>query len=153
MILNKNFSEFIGLLEKHAVKYIVVGGYAVGVHGFPRYTGDIDFYIAVSDANAESLLKVFSEFGFSDLGLKKQDFLDRESVIEIGREPQKIQILTDIDGVQFDECYANRLTVSVSSQTIPFIGLQELIKNKSASPRAKYKIDLEELIRIQKARQ
>ncbi|MDX2186228.1 MAG: hypothetical protein SFV32_04800, partial [Opitutaceae bacterium] len=75
------------------------------------------------------------------------------SVIEIGREPQKIQILTDIDGVQFEECYANRLTVSVSSQTIPFIGLQELIKNKSASPRAKDKIDLEELIRIQNTRQ
>jgi predicted nucleotidyltransferase len=150
MILNRNFSEFIGLLEKHAVRYVIVGGYAVGVHGFPRYTGDIDFYIAVSDENAELLLKVFAEFGFSGLGLSKQDFLEPESVIEIGREPQKIQILTDIDGVQFEECYANRLTVSVGSLKIPFIGLEDLIRNKSASPRAKDRIDLEELVRIRR---
>jgi hypothetical protein len=149
MLLNKKFSEFIGLLEKHAVRYLVVGGYAVGVHGFPRYTGGIDFYVAVSEENAERLLKVFSEFGFSGFGLSKQDFLDRESVIEIGREPQKIQVLTDIDGVQFEHCHRNRLTVDVGSLKIPFIGLQDLIRNKSASPRAKDKIDLEELLRLQ----
>jgi hypothetical protein len=152
MILNRNFSEFIELLEKHRVKYLVVGGYAVGVHGFPRYTGDIDFYIALSEENADALVQVFLEFGFGDLGLCRADFLERESVVEIGREPQKIQILTDIDGVRFEECLENRLLVPVGSLQIPFIGIRDLIRNKTASPRAKDKIDLAELLRIQQGR-
>jgi predicted nucleotidyltransferase len=145
---NKHFQEFIELLERNRVRYLIVGGYAVGLHGFPRYTGDIDFFIAISEANAKQVLKSFEDFGFGDLGLSETDFLEEEVVVEIGREPLKIQILTGIDGVTFEECWEDRKEVNLSGMSIPFIGIESLIKNKAASPRAKDKIDLEELKRI-----
>jgi hypothetical protein len=148
-MLNKHFQEFIELLEKHEVKYLVVGGYAVGFHGFPRYTGDLDVFIAISEKNSEKILKVFEDFGFSDLGLSIDDFLEEEIVVEIGREPMKIQVLTGIDGVTFDECYIGKEFLSFSEALkVPFIGYEALLKNKEASPRAKDKIDFEELKRI-----
>lgn len=149
-MLNRNFLEFIRLLEENGVKYLVVGGYAVGVHGFPRYTGDLDVYVAISGENAERMLKVFSAFGFTDLDVKKEDFLMEDFVIEIGREPLKIQVITGIDGVTFEECYRGKVLVKEGDLEIPFIGREQLLKNKAASPRAKDKIDLEELRRLQK---
>jgi hypothetical protein len=148
-MLNRHFQEFIELLEKHEVKYLVVGGYAVGFHGFPRYTGDLDVFIAISKENSEKILKVFDKFGFSDLDLKAEDFLEEEIVVEIGREPIKIQVLTGIDGVTFEESYAGKEYLRISSDLkVPFIGYESLLKNKAASPRAKDKIDFEELKRI-----
>ncbi len=146
--LNQDFLAFIGLLERHQVDYLIVGGYAVGFHGFPRYTGDIDFFIAINDSNARSMIKVFNEFGFGDIDIAIEDFLRRDFVVEIGREPRKIQILTGIDGVSFDECSLNRVEVDYHGQTIPFIGIQDLIRNKAASGRAKDLIDLEELQKL-----
>ena len=146
--LNQDFLEFIGLLERERVEYLIVGGYAVGVHGFPRYTGDIDFFVAVHPANAARLVQVFKRFGFGELGLKEADFLEEDFVIEIGREPRKIQVLTGIDGVSFDECFRNRLTVSHQGLLLPFIGKEELIRNKTASGRPKDRIDLGELQKL-----
>jgi len=148
MILNRHFREFIGLLERHGIKYLVVGGYAVGLHGFPRYTGDLDIFVAISQANASGLLKVFSDFGFPDLGLRENDFLEEETIVEIGREPAKIQVLTGIDGVAFAACYQRRTMFDDNGVAIPFISLDDLITNKASTPRAKDKIDLEELRRI-----
>ncbi len=150
MILNKHFRKFVELLEKHHVEYLVVGGYAVGFHGFPRYTGDLDIFVAVSPRNAAGLAKAFSDFGFSGMGLKERDFLDQEVVVEIGREPNKIQILTGIDGVGFEACYQHRVMYREGTLSIPFIALEDLIANKAASPRGKDKIDLEELQKIRK---
>jgi hypothetical protein len=148
-MLNKHFQEFIELLEKHGVEYLVVGGYAVGFHGFPRYTGDLDVFIGISEENSKRILKVFSDFGFSDLGLAATDFLEEEIVVEIGREPMKIQILTGIDGVTFKECYKEKVFLELDEKKkIPFIGYESLLRNKKASPRAKDKIDFEELKRI-----
>lgn len=141
--LNKDFLEFIALLEKERVEYLIVGGYAVAVHGFPRYTGDIDFFVAVDPDNAEKLLRVFDGFGFGNLGLCKSDFLQEDFVVEIGREPRKIQILTGIDGVNFNECLANRLYVEIGGMSLPFIGKQDLIRNKRAAGRPKDRIDVE----------
>jgi predicted nucleotidyltransferase len=152
MVLNRHFREFIALLEKHGVNFLVVGGYAVGFHGFPRYTGDLDVFVAVSDRNAKALVQVFAEFGFSDIGLKEADFLDPEIIIEIGREPVRIQVLTGIDGVSFDACYEKRVPFDDNGLLIPFIALDDLIANKAATPRAKDKIDLEELRRIRDAK-
>jgi hypothetical protein len=149
-MLNRHFREFIELLEKRKVKYLVVGGYAVGFHGFPRYTGDLDVFVAIDDTNASAILNTFKEFGFSDLGLKASDFLQEEIVVEIGREPIKIQVLTGIDGVTFLECYKNRVYYCDQEIKIPFINFEDLLKNKEASPRAKDKIDLEELRRIKR---
>ena len=148
MILNKHFREFIALLAKHKVEYLVVGGYAVGFHGFPRYTGDLDIFVAISERNAAGLIAAFSEFGFSDIGLKKSDFLEQEMIVEIGREPMKIQVLTGIDGIAFDTCYRHRVIFDDGQVAIPFISLEDLIANKKAAPRAKDKIDLDELRRI-----
>jgi predicted nucleotidyltransferase len=143
--LNQDFREFIGLLDEEGVEYLIVGGYAVGVHGFPRYTGDIDFLVAISDANAERLLRVFDAFGFGGIGLCKEDFLEERFVVEIGREPKKIQVLTGIDGVSFEECYERRIEVKDGKCLLKFIGLEDLIANKRASGRRKDLIDVDEL--------
>jgi len=147
-MLNKHFQDFLGLLEKHHVEYVIVGGYAVGVHGFPRYTGDIDVFVAISRENAGRLVDVFSEFGFASLNLKASDFLEPDTVVEVGREPMKIQVLTGIDGVTFDRCRSDRIIVNISGLQVPFIGFESLLANKAASPRSKVRIDLEELTRL-----
>ena len=147
-MLNKHFLEFLRLLEGHKVEYVVVGGYAVGVHGFPRYTGDLDVFVEISRENADRLIGVFGEFGFSSLNLKPEDFLEADMVIEIGREPMKIQVLTGIDGISFERCRNDRILVNVSGLQIPFIGFDCLLANKAASPRSKDRIDLEELTRL-----
>jgi hypothetical protein len=148
-MLNKHFREFIELLEKNGVSYLVVGGYAVGYHGFPRYTGDLDIFIGISEENSKKIMEVFSEFGFRDLGISEKDFLEEEIVVEIGREPLKIQVLTGIDGVTFRECLERKVYLDAGKGLkVPFIGFEDLLKNKKASPRAKDKIDFEELKRI-----
>ncbi|MCH2156912.1 MAG: nucleotidyltransferase [Opitutales bacterium] len=149
-MLNRHFQEFLTLLEDKEVKFMVIGGYAVAVHGFPRYTGDLDVFIAISRQNANNVLDAFKDFGFGGLGLTAHDFLEEEMVIEIGREPMKIQVLTGIDGVTFNECYNNSVIFDIEGQKVRFIGFEELMKNKQASPRAKDKIDLEELRKIRR---
>jgi predicted nucleotidyltransferase len=152
-MLNKHFHDFLGLLEKHNVEYVVVGGYAVGVHGFPRYTGDMDVFVGISRENAGRLVDVFEEFGFESLGLKPSDFLEPDTAVEVGREPMKIQVLTGIDGVTFDKCRSDRMMVNISGLQVPFIGLESLLANKAASPRSKDRIDLEELTRLRNLQQ
>lgn len=143
--LNEDFLEFIQLLKSEDVNYLVVGGYAVGVHGFPRYTGDIDFFVAVSEKNANAIIRVLDRFGFGNIDIHKEDFLKPAYVVEIGREPRKIQVLTSIDGVSFEEAYANHTEVEYEGIPIKFIGKAELIRNKLASGRSKDLIDAGEL--------
>ncbi len=145
--LNQDFREFIGLLEAREVRYLVVGGYAVGLHGFPRYTGDIDFFIALDPDNADRVMAVFDDFGFGKVGVTSKDFLTPHSVIEIGREPRKIQVLTGIDGVEFEHCYNNRIQMPRGSGSIDVIGREDLLANKRASGRAKDLLDVAELTR------
>ena len=147
-MFNNHFLEFLGFLKKRRVKYLVVGGYAVGIHGFPRYTGDLDIFIAIDATNAERVVKTFADFGFGDLGLRPEDFLLENQVIEIGREPIKIQILTGLDGVVFEDCYENRTYFKTANLRIPIIGYEQLVQNKLATPRSKDKIDVEELSKI-----
>ena len=116
--LNEDFSEFARLLEQAGVKYMIVGGYSVALHGFPRYTGDIDFFVAVSSENAAKLVQVFDVFGFAELGLTLADFTLPDYVIEIGREPRKIQVLTGIDGVKFEKAWHNRVEVNMNGMNL-----------------------------------
>ena len=146
--LNQDFLEFIGFLEEEKVDYLVIGGYAVGLHGFPRYTGDIDFFIAVNAANSLKVLRVFEKFGFGDLGIVREDFLKKDQVVEIGREPRKIQVLTGIDGVEFEECFTRKVEIEIGGRIVKFIGKDDLIRNKAASGRPKDRIDLEELKKL-----
>lgn len=143
--LNQDFLGFIELLEAENVDYLIVGGYAVGLHGFPRYTGDIDFFVEISTENAGKILRVFDKFGFGDIGLTLGDFLEKDFVVEIGREPRKIQVLTGIDGVSFNECFERKIEIEIGRINMKFISKDDLMRNKAASGRPKDQIDLEAL--------
>jgi predicted nucleotidyltransferase len=151
-MLNRHFREFLKLLIDNGIRFVVVGGYAVGIHGFPRYTGDMDVFVAVDADNAARLKRVFELFGFDDLGLAEDDFRQADSVIEIGREPTKIQVLTGIDGVDFADAYANRIEVDLDGLQVPFLGFEDLLRNKKASARSKDLIDVDELERIRQTK-
>lgn len=146
--MNQDFLDFIGLLDAKGVDYLVVGGYAVALHGFPRYTGDIDFFVAVHERNASAMVEVFEEFGFGDIGIEAGDFLLPDFVVEIGREPRKIQVLTGIDGVVFGECYSRRVKAEIGGKNVGFISREDLIRNKIASGRPKDRIDVYELEKL-----
>ena len=145
MIINKDFREFIKLLNSNNVKYLVVGGYAVAFHGYPRYTKDMDIWIWINENNAKQLIKTLEEFGFSSLGLKKEDFLKPEYVIQLGYPPNRIDILTKISGLEFEKCYKSRIKTNMDGITIDFINLENLKKNKKAIGRFKDLADLENL--------
>ena len=142
-MLPKPFKEFIELLEKNQVKYLIVGGYAVSVHGYPRYTGDLDIFIAIEPKNSCGILKTFRDFGFTDLDISESDFLQADTIVEIGREPLKIQVMNEISGVSFDEAESTKIFIPVDGINVPFISLEMLIKNKLASNRGKDRVDAE----------
>ena len=136
-MFSQDFKEFIALLNKSKIEYLIVGGYAVGLHGYPRYTGDIDIWIKTNEANSEKMVKILNEFGFNSYDIKKEDFLKLDNVIQLGYPPYRIDLMMLIDGVTFDECYANRIKKEIDEIEIDFIGYDDLIKNKRASGRDK----------------
>ncbi len=152
-MLPKPFKEFIELLEKNQVKYLVVGGYAVSVHGYPRYTGDLDIFIAIESKNARGILKTFRDFGFTDLEIDESDFLEADTIVEIGREPLKIQVMNEISGVSFAEADATKIFVPVDGVQVPFISLDMLIRNKLSTKRDKDRVDAEILKKRNESRQ
>jgi hypothetical protein len=145
MEMNKDFKEFIKLLNENNVKYLIVGGYAVGFHGYPRYTKDLDIWILLSIENAENLLKALKQFGFGSLGLKKEDFLTADQFVQMGYPPNKIDIVTSCDGVEFNNCYISRKTEVFDNINMNFIDLENLKKNKKASGRPQDLADLDNL--------
>jgi predicted nucleotidyltransferase len=147
MTLAKDFEDFFAQLNKHVVKYMVVGGYALAFHGKPRHTGDLDIWIDRSENNATKMLKVVKEFGLISLGLIKDDFLKDGFITQIGYPPLRIDILNTIDGVEFKEAYTNRQTVEVDGLMISYIGLAEFIKNKQAVGRPRDLSDIKEIQR------
>ncbi len=144
-MLNQDFKEFIQFLNDNHVQYLVVGGYAVAIHGHPRYTKDIDIWIETSLDNANNLLQALEQFGFSSLGLQIQDFLTPDQIIQLGYPPNRIDLLTNIDGVVFEDCYPLRLEVSIDDVVVTFIDLENLKKNKKASGRLQDLADIENL--------
>jgi len=145
MVLNQDFREFIKQLNEKKVKYLVVGGYAVAFHGYPRYTKDIDFWIWLNEENADRMLKALKDFGFDSLDIKKDDFLDEDMVIQLGYPPNRIDLLTDVSGVEFEACYQQKIQVEIDGLNINFIGLENLIQNKRASGRIQDLADAENL--------
>lgn len=104
--LPKDFREFLSLLNAHGVKYLLIGGYAVGYHGYPRATNDMAIWIAINTDNAERMVTALKQFGFNSPDLSKALFLQDHSLVRLGTPPMRIAILTAISGVRFDECYA-----------------------------------------------
>jgi len=145
MIINKDFKEFFQSLNNNKVKYLVIGGYAVAFHGYPRYTKDIDIWIGTEKTNAINLINALDEFGFSSLGLKPEDFLDPNNVVQLGNPPNRIDILCDLDGVEFDQCFNNRIIENIEGTPINFIDIINLKKNKKACGRLQDLADLEQL--------
>ena len=144
-MLHKDFLDFLALLAKHKVQHLVVGGYAVAVHGYPRYTGGLDVFIALDPQTAKSVAAAFYEFGFSKSDINAETFLIPKSIVEIGHEPLKLQVMNAISGVLFAEAYDRRQMVRIDKLDVPFIGYADLIRNKSATGRGKDKVDVEEL--------
>ena len=143
--LPHDFKEFLKLLNVHQVEYLVVGGYAVSFHGYPRPTGDIDIWIAVNETNANRMVEVLREFGFALPDLSPQLFLDTTNMVRMGIPPVRIEILNEISGVDFQECFAKRETMQIEGALINIIALEDLKRNKAASARFKDLNDLENL--------
>lgn len=140
--LSRDLREFIHLLNTKSVEYVIVGAWALAFHGRPRYTGDIDIFIAREQDNADRLMEVIEAFGFGQFGIKRDDFLHVDHVIQLGREPNRIDILTGISGVAFDEAWESREQGSISNVAVLFISRDLLIKNKRAANRDKDRGDI-----------
>jgi len=144
-MLSKDFKEFVALLNAHGAKYLVVGGYAMAVHGRPRQTGDLDIWLRRDRDNAVRVEAALRDFGFGGLGLSAADFEVPGQVVQLGYPPFRIDLLTDIDGVEFDSAWPERFDYVRDGLTIPFIGLDALKANKHASGRPRDIDDLENL--------
>lgn len=136
-MLSQDFKEFVELLLKHKVEYLIVGGYAVSVHGHPRFTGDLDIWLNPTTENAAKIVTVVNEFGFASFKLTVADFTKEGNIIQLGYPPLRIDLLTAIDGVAFVDCYANKKEVAIDGLLVNFIGYQDLLKNKQQSGRPK----------------
>lgn len=143
--LETDFIDFIELCNKYKVEYLVVGGYAVSVHGYPRSTKDFDVCIKISDENAAKMVEVINEFGFASLKLKKEDFLKKDFITQLGHEPIRIDILNDLDGVPFQEAWANKRLIDFEGSKINFIGYTELLKVKEKAGRPQDFADISKL--------
>jgi hypothetical protein len=140
-----DFSEFLRLLNANEVEYLLVGGFAVAIHGYPRATADMDVWVSRRADNARRIVTALRDFGFDLPSLTPELFLDPERIVRMGVAPLRIELLTSIDGVDFDECAQRSVVQVVGGARIPVIGLEDLKSNKRASGRSKDLADLENL--------
>ena len=144
-MLNKDFREFIELLHSNAVEFMVVGAHALAAHGRPRYTSHLDIWVRPDPDNFAQLIKALDAFGFAALGVSAEDFMAPQAMVQLGYPPARIDLLTSIDGVTFDECFAHRLDVTIGGTLLPVISIDDLIRNKLATGRAKDLVDVASL--------
>lgn len=145
MIFEKDFVDFIELLNAHQVEYMIVGAHALAFHGRPRHTGDLDIWIKPSIENADKMVKVLKDFGFGSLGLTEKDFIKENNIIQLGYPPLRIDILNAISGVDFEDAYKGKIDAEVDGLQISYINIKDFIANKQASGRAKDLGDIEAL--------
>ena len=145
MPLPEDWRAFIESLNSNGVEYLIVGAVALAYHGFPRYTGDLDVLVRNSPGNTRRLESALAGFGFASLGLKAADFADSYRVIQLGVPPNRIDLLTSITGVPFDEAWGDRVDADLEGTRVSFISRQALIRNKRLTGRAQDKADLEVL--------
>jgi predicted nucleotidyltransferase len=143
--LPQDFREFLKLLNAHRVKYLLIGGYAVAYYGYPRATADMDVWIEVETANADKIVAALKEFGFDLPELSAELFLTPEKIIRMGEPPFRIEIVTSISGVTFEDCYTSRVIDELDGVPVSLIGLIDLKENKKASGRYKDLDDLQNL--------
>ena len=145
MNLQKDLKEFVELLTELDVRFLIVGAFAVAYHGYPRYTADIDIFVDNSVENAARLLEAIQRFGFGNIGLTDDDFLQDDRVIQLGVAPNRIDLLTSISGVTFEEAWRSRELGALGEVTVPFISREMLKRNKAATGRSQDLADLERL--------
>ncbi len=143
--MNQDFKEFLGLLNENRVEYLIVGGYAVAYYGHPRYTKDIDIWIKNSKENAHRLIQTLYQFGFEDVGIREDDFLDIEGIIQLGYPPNRIDIISGLKGVDFDISFARKTVGLIGDLKVFIISLEDLKSNKKATGRHQDLADLENL--------
>ncbi len=148
MKVEKDYEELLKLFNKYGVKYTVIGAYAVAFYGKPRYTKDMDILIEPSIANGEKVVAALNEFGFKSLKLSPHDFAHKGKIIQLGYEPVRVDILTSIQGCNFNEVWRKRTRGTYGKAKTFFIGINELIKNKRRSKRKQDKLDLDILSQV-----
>jgi hypothetical protein len=145
MEVQKDFKEFLALLNAHEADFMIVGGYALAFHGAPRYTGDIDVFIKPDSKNAQLIMKVLEELGFSSLELSIDDFKKKDSVVKLGLPPVRIDIITSISGVTWEQADASKEPGKYGEVPVFYIGKNQYVANKRAIGRAKDIADIEAL--------
>ncbi len=145
MPLNKDWRELLALLNSNEVEYLVVGAFAVAFHGFPRYTGDLDLFVRPTAKNANRIMCALAQFGFGSAGIEAGDLQTPGKVIQLGMRPNRIDLLTGITGVSFDEAWATHDQAELEGIRVRFIGRAALLRNKQCTGRAKDAGDAEEL--------
>ena len=140
-----DFKEFLKLLNVHQVEYLLIGGYAVGYHGYPRATADMDIWISMHPGNAERIVAVLKEFGFDPPELSLELFLKDWQIIRLGVPPVRIELATTVSGVNFSECYAERVVDVLDGVKVNLISLKHLKNNKKSCGRHQDLADLENL--------
>lgn len=143
--MEKDYEELLRLLNKHSVKYCIVGAYALAFYARPRYTKDMDILVGPSAENAGRILEALREFGFSSLPLSEQDFTEPGQIIQLGYEPVRIDLITAIEGMDFQEIWQNRTMGQFGQQQVSFIGVNDLIACKKIANRSQDRADLEVL--------
>jgi predicted nucleotidyltransferase len=144
-MLNPDYKEMLECLSEEGVSFLLVGAYALAVYGYPRATKDIDFFVRASPANASSLMRALSRFGAPLTGISESDFASEGIVFQIGNSPRRIDILTRISGVDFENAYAKRNVINVDGLDVPVISMSDLIANKRATGRTQDLADVEKL--------
>ena len=145
MKVEKDYEELLELFNKNKVKYCIIGAYALAFYARPRYTKDIDILVENSIENARRILKALQEFGFGSLQLSEQDFTESGQIIQLGYEPVRIDLITSIRGIDFQQIWKNRATGKFGQQQVFFIGMDDLIASKQISNRSQDRVDLEML--------
>jgi len=146
MKVEKDYEELLKLLNKHKVKYCIIGAYAVAFYAKPRYTKDMDIFIESSFENSEKIVNALNDFGFKSLDLYAKDFCTKGKIIQLGYEPLRIDIVTSIQGCSFEQAWQNKVIGTYGAEKVYFIGIDDLIRTKKESNRSGDKIDLNLLI-------
>jgi len=144
-VLNDDYIEMLQSLSAHGVRFLVVGAYAMGAHGYPRATGDLDLWVESSPENAKHIYLALSDFGASMDEIDRQTFAERGIVFQIGVAPRRIDLLTHIDGVEFNEAYQAREEIQLGGLTISLLSKDHIIQNKKSTGRKKDELDVEYL--------
>lgn len=144
-LLTDDFKEFLRLLNANRVDYLLVGGYAVGLHGYPRATVDLDVWVRATPENAAHVIEALHAFGFDLPTLQPELFLNPRSIVRFGVPPFRIEIMTSIDGVEYDACQRRAVVFDIDDVSVPVISLEDLKANKRAAGRNRDLADLDNL--------